>query len=246
MIKTTKKRRQRIGLIAILSMFVALLLPLAATAMPSGFSDNGASTRHFATGLEWLDLSVTANRSFASVTSEINSQIGLGAEDWRLATDSELQTMLSGFFGIAYSGGAFSGPPFDTNSSPLVNEFIAIFGDTFQNDLMTPGGTNSFGVTALATSSGYANGFYASAVGADNRVQARFVFDFEITNLGGTLVDGRDAINGHRVDASTPFSDLGAWLVRPISVSEPTSVMLFIGALLLFLQDRRFWRKQIT
>lgn len=227
-------------------IITALFLCLANNthAIPSGFIDNGTFTVNTSQGLEWLDLTETVNRSFLDIQTEINSGSGLGADGWRFASDQELQVMLSDFFGISYTGGPFVSNPFGPGQNLIVNEFISLFGDTFQSFLDISGGDindNSVGITANATTSGYTSGIHL----VSGHATGRFIFDFEITKTLGVVEDRNDTINGYGIDVNTPYSDLGSWLVRTATVPEPVTLALFIAGLGLLGIQRKF-RGQYT
>lgn len=79
---------------------ISVVFSSVCLATPIGFTDLGASTLDENTGLEWLDLSYTRDRSLEDVYFETASDTGLGAEGWRVATTNEFAHMVLSYLSI--------------------------------------------------------------------------------------------------------------------------------------------------
>jgi len=86
---------------SIVSMLGGFLL-LSSLCANSAIIDNGAYTTDTATGLDWLDLTTTSNRTF----NDVNGNLGAGGEfeGWRYATYSDITTFLNTFGGVVLNG----------------------------------------------------------------------------------------------------------------------------------------------
>lgn len=116
--------------LCLFSRATALMVALAsglARASPIQFLDSGRTTVDTKTGLEWLDVTETVNRSYLDVSSELSTAGSpLGLEGWRYATRRDFEVLVSNFFDVTYTGGSFS-----INSDSAVVSFISLFGNTW-------------------------------------------------------------------------------------------------------------------
>jgi hypothetical protein len=114
-------------LIASAFLTTVLLTPQGVAAQ---IVDNGSETLDSSTGLVWLDVSLTVNRSFVYV----NSQFGPGGEfdGWRYATADEVRTFWTNA-GIPVLTGAFVTENFDPVSALMALTGLTSLPATFSN-----------------------------------------------------------------------------------------------------------------
>jgi len=175
--------------------------------------DNGMTTIDTASGLEWLDLTETVNRSYADVASQFG--VGGELEGWRHATTSELNTLA-----------ANAGFPTPYDLQPVTTAFtdlIDMLGRT--HDGTGVGGNPLVGIGAV--------GWFDDGASPTGTSHWRF---FEL-DTGATIIA---QILATTIDSTaTTFTDVdtGNWLVRA-AVSEPTVFLQFGFALLLIARLR--------
>ena len=195
-------------------------------AIPVDFTDMGNYTIDTNTGIEWLDVTETTSRSFDDVLAEINSGTGLGADGWQYASMAQVQAMVSNFFNINYVGGYYAGTPLGANDNAIVEEFIMMFGDTgdqYFDSLNHTWDLNAGFIRGITEDSIYniSDGlWYQSSL---------YINDYEVYNraTGALVSEAQDYItdaNFYLPNTSNVY--VGSWLVRGVSVPEPTSLVL--------------------
>jgi len=94
-----------------------------------GVTDYGDYFSDAGTGLDWLDVTASVNRSYL----DVSSQFGVGGdfEGWRYATAAEFGAMLSAATGGVYSGITGAGQTQILESATDLRDLIGLFGDTF-------------------------------------------------------------------------------------------------------------------
>ena len=218
------------------------------------FLDLGKSTVDLSTGLEWLDVTETVNRSFCDLYADIRDEAPTSGcttsnntfaktDGWRYASQQDFRLLISNFFNVSY-GGSFSSTFDSFVNIPFIEQFISLFGDTLASayaSYASPGRrTNSEG-------SGYIRAIlsddYPHSTGSK---RAGEVEDFEVANIsnGELLFDYNDQItdtNGYGIDQAG--FHLGHWLIREdrsnaAAVPEPMTISL-LGFLLLAVSIRR-------
>jgi len=163
--------------------------------------DNGVTTIDNASGLEWLDLTQTQNRSYADVASGFGS--GGEFEGWRHATISELITLQTN---------AGFAPPYDLQ--PVTAAFTNLI------DLLgrTQDGT---GFDNVLDGIG-AIGWYDDSGSPTGTSHLRF---FELDN--GVSIFAQVLAQTPDSRSTTEFNiDTGNWLVRA-AVPEPATIVIF-------------------
>lgn len=106
---------------------LALVCPLTAAASLVDYEDRGRTTYDAATGLEWLDVAETVNRSRLDIAAELTDpSSSLSLEGWRYATRAEFRAMVSNFFGSALVAGQT-----EVSDASLMQPFHALFGNTW-------------------------------------------------------------------------------------------------------------------
>jgi hypothetical protein len=161
--------------------------------------DNGDYTTDTESGLDWLDWTLTKNKTQAEALAQFS---GAG---WRIATGIEARGLLNDFFGTD-----FHGPQeyYDTSSvldyTVLFPQFIGLFGATTD-----PTPVNSFGT--FARIDGH------SLFGAQNRLvyfpNTAFPYGYHPNNPSGYL--------------SRRYDWMGVALVKAAAVSEPAIITIF-------------------
>ena len=94
---------------------VGITLSLSANA---AIVDMGNITRDTTTGLDWLDLTETANRTYLDVFS--NFSVGGNLDGWRYASRLEVYELWSNI-GVNIGGGSNDGRSFSTDSIEIPN-----------------------------------------------------------------------------------------------------------------------------
>jgi len=215
--------------LAIWSIGIYLASPLQAAALPIGYNDMGRTTLDTHSGIEWLDVTETVNRTYFSVRDEIiDSSQPLGAEGWRYATRGEFQQLISNFFSIGYFGGLAK---IDINS--LVLEFNQTFGDTWQiwcsHTQCSPNGIV-----------GNTDGMLGE-VAIDPLAGNPELYQGIVTNPASIPQNAAGYVEDHAYrSASTESWGVGSWLVRGAhNIPEPSTIALFLFSFALLALLRR-------
>tara|TARA_R110001592_G_scaffold296139_1_gene566466 strand:- start:19618 stop:20337 length:720 start_codon:yes stop_codon:yes gene_type:complete len=196
-------------------------------------------------GLSWLDVTATVNRSY----NDISSQLGVGGEfdGWRYATGTEFNALLSNWTGTT---ALFSGRTITTGTSPSVDGLVTLFGSTLDSSRMA-----RYGQT-WDSQFGYAEGEgidFTLGILADlfnNSATQRQVAAIWDNEANGDALDFYN--NEHRqILVADAKSDIGSFLVRGVSnstggnggataVTEPQTMVLFsLGLMGIFLSRRK-------
>ena len=104
--------------------------------------DNGDFTTDTSSGLDWLDLTVTVNRSYNDITSKLGA--GQEFEGWRYATGAEIESFWNAFGGNEnyYTG-------VSSQNNGLFSNVAALWGDLWcHNSGCSTGEGYSFAITA--------------------------------------------------------------------------------------------------
>jgi hypothetical protein len=175
------------------------------------------------TGLEWLDVDRSVNRSF----NEVSGQLGTGGDfqGWRYATGAEvLNLIVSNTLPLA---GSSSPGSLDIPSASI---FIDTLGPTLIDQILIPPGdfaSNAFGV--IGVFAGTLPGEYGLGSVTADGVTETGVFGplFQFAQFGVADNAGASPFE----DADTQFADRGSWLVRgnnvTVQISEPGALAIF-------------------
>lgn len=198
------------------------LFALAAGGAHAALIDRGAYLTDTTSGLDWLDVTASVNRSY----TDVSSQFGAGGDfaGWRYATKSELGTLVFHWTGV-------TPPEFQSVSVPgqLIDGLVDALGSTLDAASMA-----QFGMTWDARN-GYAEGNgqdftygYVSDIVASypNRYISSLVDDDRPSGGSGDYVW---LTKGDAPDSSV-IASVGSFLVRSASVPEPgTLALLALG-----------------
>jgi hypothetical protein len=180
--------------------------------------DNGTITLDSDTGIEWLDLTESINRSY----DDVAGQFGTGGDfaGWRHANFTEVSTL--------FANGGFAAPYFANGISFELFEMLSLLGATRIEEIgdsIVADAGGMFDDTGIGTDP-IRQGF---ALFSATSVPSNTLFSFEFAEI---TPDG----------APSNFSDpnVGHWLVRDgvLSIPEPGMAVLFGGAALLLLRRR--------
>ena len=97
-------------------------------ASSTDFFDHDIYTTDSLSGLDWLDVTRSENRSF----NEISSQLGAGGEfdGWRYATVDEFNTMVSDYTDDMYISSEFGRNHYENG---IMDTLVSLLGDTYAN-----------------------------------------------------------------------------------------------------------------
>lgn len=225
---------------------VCVTLSLAANAsIVSVNSSFGADTitRDTATGLEWLDVTVTRGLSYGQVTAGMGS--GGTYEGWRYATVAELDQLIINFGYVAvipscgwsslHCDYGVSGNP------PIVTEMILTLGDVgdayldeinHQYDVAPGGAGYTQGMFGEWVPDPSNSDFTSAAVIASGNYIIRATGEPRILGSGDRYtVESLSSMSASKID---PAPQMGSWLVRDFTVSAvpvPSAVWFFCSAL---------------
>ena len=208
------------------------------------FDDLGTSTVDRQTGLEWLDVTMTAGRSFDDVFADINSSEGVfESGSWRFATARDVEALGFNWFGVDVSETIFTFLSGDAASD--LSGFIQTFGDTLKFYYDTVGDTS---LTFDNSSAGYTFGLIDSTeLFSDSPFPTRsagmFLDENFIVTSTGQVSNGPDLLSAQStaIGTDTGYLDIGSFLVRDYqvesagervtSVSEPSTLAVMMAAL---------------
>lgn len=187
-------------------------------------------TRDTVSDLEWLDVTLSINRSYNDVSSQFGS--GGDFEGWRYATGIEFATLWDNILG--------NNPSKSLNQVQLpgddesLDPYIQMLGDTYEADWINRFGTNQ-------------HAYYGKAFGDYNTSSWGIIADNSTATQYFTAWahDGSESIPGYQdftwanysgVTATETFGNIGSWLVRAstpsVSVPEPSIIALFGAGLI--------------
>ncbi len=207
---------------------LALALGLSASAN-AAFIDSGTFLTDTDTGLDWLDVTLSVNRTYNDVSANFGS--GGDFEGWRYASGLEFNTLVSNWSGINVSGYSFV----DQNPGGI-NGLVALLGSTLDtwNQQLT-------GLTWDADN-GYLEGEgrdYTFGFIADQLAGAQG--EHFMALLYASPVDDTYYSIAHMLSEQDELQDwrIGHYLVRSTTVSEPTFLALMVLGLVGLSLSRR-------
>ena len=192
-----------------LAVIASIFFSFSVQAAPVDFVDNGNSTTDGLSGLEWLDVNLTAGRTYFDVSSQLSA--GGEFDGWRYATANEFLQMISNWTGLN-----------------ITAQHQIVFEEGVIDGLITLLGQTSDGIFAADGPNHFIQGVLADTVG-DWHHQAAFIYDMDANPNDADYIYG----NGG------PYSDYGiegkygAFLVRDGQLSAvplPPAIFLFGAA----------------
>lgn len=206
--------------------FLNLVLLAFCSNANAALTDRGTYITDTATGLDWLKLTETSNRSY----NDISSQLGVGGEfeGWRYATGAEFEAMLFGQGATAMScyeaGTNFCG--WSTLNQGIGEQQLNMLGDPFEQYLYGHDVQGFYG---------YSIGILADMYSPDQH-WAVYILDLE---------PAADYIYTHQY---TPYNFQAdpmqaSYLVRTAAVPLPAAVYLFSAGLPLVIGAARRKRR---
>ncbi|MAW98062.1 MAG: hypothetical protein CMN72_00030 [Sphingomonas sp.] len=200
------------------------------------------------TGMEWLDVTETVNRSYDDVYADIMTEGGqFEPNSWRYATAREVEELAMNWFGFDASQIVFT--YLNGGSASDLDEFVSTFGDTMARFVEDAG----FGITFDEESAGFTYGLINSTELFEGSTESTrslsFFSDMNYLMENGERYDGPDIVAAQYGFISTyeSYPEIGSFLVRDVSssqasvyaqeVNEPASFyMMFSAAIAMF-----FW-----
>lgn len=219
-----------------LSLMFSFVANADIVSIDSVFGSNTV-TQDTDTGLEWLDVTVTAGMSYSSVLAEMS--VGGDLDGYRYATVDELDQLIANFGYTPVNGTC---PELNTycdesiaGDSSLIENIIKMLGDThdaYYDSIDAPYDYDSSGA-------GYVYGLLA---GEDTMAQTAIILDSErvLRSDGSAYKDNADKVSTSYGEQSysAAFSSMGSFLVygeEPETITAvpvPAAGWMFISALL--------------
>ena len=189
-------------------------------------------------GLEWLDLTHTANRS----VSEVSGLLGAGQEfeGWRLPTDVEVEYLMDSIFSSFATNDGYTYKSGYTAYSSLERKFRSLFGTVYHVKTGYGGNQNqnwySYGAYMQDDELLYAGSRYNNRIGGgstnqyaylieDSGIGDGYTYDRTTSTSGVFLVsDGGNTLTTQENMDMTSVNPNSP--VHAVSVSEPPSAMI--------------------
>ncbi|MFT6909178.1 MAG: hypothetical protein ACJAS1_005890 [Oleiphilaceae bacterium] len=110
-------------------ILVTTILSISALNSQAAIIDLDTYFTDTVSGLSWLDVTATVNRSFDDISSQLVT--GGQFDGWRYATGSEFNSLLSSWTGVAP---VLSDRTITTGTAPSVDGLVTLFGSTLDSD----------------------------------------------------------------------------------------------------------------
>jgi hypothetical protein len=186
-------------------------------------------TRDTQSGLDWLDVTLSTNRSYVDVSSHFS--VGGDYEGWRYASGLEFENFLFNYTGVDESS-PYS-KEFYSEGSSSIDGLIPLLGDTRDKYVIDRTGLSadekSGGFTGDGSGDHRTTGFISDLAYDD------WIFMAEISDPAEADVNLLDGSASHRwlQDINTANPQYGSFLVRQLStVPEPAALLLFLTGLI--------------
>jgi len=206
--------------------------------------DNGNFTTDTLSGLDWLDVTATTGRSYNEVFDDINTSGGdFDAGEWRYASNSEFQSLLSNVFGFTYTGGRVISESY----SESIESFISTFGDTLDSSYDLNLSTRDVSPDGAGATIGILADICTRRSGDDQCTGTVYDGEFIFRDSGEVENDFSDYLDDTgRMGKTKKGNHVGSYLVRTSvsAVPVPAAALLFGTALSLLGWMRR--QKNIT
>lgn len=201
-------------------------LAFASFGASAAIVDHGAYLTDTTTGLDWLDLTETANMSYNMVSAELAA--GGTLEGWRYATRAEVGDLWSAFGGDSnyYSG-------WSTQNDGLFDAIAPLMGDLYCGTVWCPevGAGFSHWITAdFASAQDVANDHHNPKVVVEGERAVAILYDYIYRVESAT----QDYAHLTQVTIADDFAngEFGSALVRISAIPVPAAIWLFGSGLL--------------
>lgn len=204
-----KKNSIMLGFIIAASLFLNGAASASLLSIDSATWGQGAITRDTESGLDWLDLTMTVNRSYVDISSNLATEF----IDFRYATREEVFTL------FRHAGIPDINVPETVENYAPVTALMNLVGVTY---------TYSGGGLPLVEASGQAQAIPPQWQNQPNIPRAHLV-----TGTHPYLVPMGEAntIDG-TLSASQAYVGVGSWLIQTTPVPPPSALLLFGSGLL--------------
>lgn len=186
---------------------------------------DGLTVRDTTTSLEWLNLTQTANLSYAQVFAELGA--GGGFDGWRYATNTEVVDLFGTYFGIGLTAGFYGELP------AVVDPGVRLASETLSDGVS--GGTDIFSPNANYRLIGFTSDVRLNGnrfvLGARSRWS-----DTDYFTVRDPLLPDELAIwdpNALAISEFYAHEWIGSYLVRPAAVPVPAAAWLLGSGLML-------------
>jgi hypothetical protein len=208
---------------------VSVCLSVSALTTQAAIIDYDTYFTDTESGLSWLDVTITVNRSFNDVSSQLVS--GGEFDGWRYATGQEFNDLLSNWTGVAP---ILTGRTITTGTSPSVDGLVTLFGSTLDSLWVQRFGQTWDSLNGFNEGEGidFTLGIIADLFNNNsNQRQVAAIWD---NDGNGAAIDFYN-LNHRQVIITEPKGDIGSFLVRgsdagnntTTPISEPKTIMLF-------------------
>lgn len=204
-------------------------------------------TRDTESGLEWLDVTLSVNRSY----NEVSTQFGVGGdyEGWRYASGLEFEQLLYNYTGVDDSLPTLA--EYYSEGADSIDELILLLGDTYNEYLLFISGISSDEVQKGDIGDGHhlTTGIIGDLSWGNYVLMAEIkdIHEFYFLNNDPQStkipINTLDESSSHRwiQDRDIANHPYGSYLVRESSVPEPSIIILmFTGLIGLGLARRKF------
>ncbi len=207
---------------------IYLLSTLFASSVHGAIVDNGNYTADTATGLDWLDVTLSQGRSYDDVANQFGS--GGDFEGWGFATTAQFVTLLVNATGLSTT--EIANPlGYVLSNSDKAHDIVTLLGNT----CVDPACTSSwdirytYGWVKLPSDGHQGDGYGETAI----------IFDYH-DFINGWGQDPRTVYgygpdypgDGRHSPTSAESTNLGSFLIRTSTVPIPAAVWLFGSSLL--------------
>lgn len=196
------------------SLITSFILLASASSSQSAIIDYGNYFSDTSSGLDWLDVTASVNRSY----NDVFSQLAPGGDfaGWRYASSKEFNTLLSSWTGIAASD---TGRTLTTGTTPSVDGLVMLFGSTLDSRWISSFGQTWDSQRGFAEGEGidFTLGILSEPV--TNAANQRSVGSIWDNERFGTTIDFYNA-NHRQVFTDEMHADIGSFLVRTNSYAN--------------------------
>ena len=191
--------------------------------------DNGTYLTDTISGLDWLKLTQTTDRSYKDVTLHMDA--GSEFAGWQYATGAQFETLLLNQ-GVVADTGCTDGTNLcggaNPTNYPIIDSLINAIGDTWEQAYNNGASTsNAYATLGLLSDSGSdGSGHYVAVLGGSSLTATPYAR----THLGSPQGDFYHEAH------------VGSFLVRPSEVPLPAGGYLFVSAIVGLFGKRRFYK----